>query len=66
MEESESEKTKRIQSIQYQYAFELFCQKRFQESFKVFADLDTGEVKLRLHTVICWAKFGKYFCLFNI
>jgi hypothetical protein len=43
MQESDSEKTKRIQSIQYQYAFELFCQKRFQESFKVFAELETGK-----------------------
>ena len=42
MEESEEEKTKRKQSIQYQYAFELFCQKRFQESFIIFAELDTG------------------------
>ena len=44
MEESESEKKKRIQSIQYQYAFELFCQKRFQDSFKIFGDLDTGTI----------------------
>ena len=42
MQESDEEKTKRKQSIQYQYAFELFCQKRFQESFTIFAELDTG------------------------
>ena len=41
MQESDSEKSQRIQSIQYQYAFELFCQKRFQESFKIFAALET-------------------------
>lgn len=41
MQESESEKKKRIQSIQYQYAFELFCQKRFEDSFKLFGDLET-------------------------
>lgn len=41
MQESESDKKKRIQSIQYRFAFELFCQKRFQESFKLFGDLET-------------------------
>ena len=42
MQEGDSEKSQRKQSIQYQYAFELFCQKRFQESFKIFAALETG------------------------
>lgn len=42
MDDNDLEKTKRIQSIQYQYAFELFCQKRFEDSFKIFSDLATG------------------------
>ncbi|XP_028393424.1 vam6/Vps39-like protein [Dendronephthya gigantea] len=41
MDDNDSEKTKRIQSIQYQYAFELFCQKRFEDSFKIFSELAT-------------------------
>ena len=44
MEEPDSEKKQRIQSIQYQYAFELFCQKRFQDSFKLFGELETGKL----------------------
>lgn len=44
MHDGDSEKAQRIQRIQYQYAFELFCQKRFQESFKIFGELDTGTV----------------------
>ncbi|XP_046859484.1 vam6/Vps39-like protein [Xenia sp. Carnegie-2017] len=41
IDEDEKEKIKRTQTIQYQHAFELFCQKRFEESFRIFGELDT-------------------------
>ena len=36
------EKEKRIIIIQTLLAFELFCQKRFEESLRNFANLNTG------------------------
>ncbi|CAG5133152.1 unnamed protein product, partial [Candidula unifasciata] len=40
-EEPESEKEKRIRNIKNLYAFDLFCQKRFEESLALFAKLGT-------------------------
>jgi hypothetical protein len=40
-EEPESEKDKRIRNIKNLYAFDLFCQKRFEESLTLFAKLGT-------------------------
>ncbi|ESP01601.1 hypothetical protein LOTGIDRAFT_200189, partial [Lottia gigantea] len=40
-EEPELEKQKRIRNIQNLYAFDLFCQHRFEESMKLFAKLGT-------------------------
>ncbi|XP_005090680.1 vam6/Vps39-like protein [Aplysia californica] len=39
--EPESEKEKRIRNIKNLYAFELFCQRRFEESLTLFAKLGT-------------------------
>ncbi|EDO34329.1 predicted protein [Nematostella vectensis] len=39
--EPATEKSRRIESIQNMYAFELFCQKRFDESLQLFARLET-------------------------
>ena len=40
------EKEKRIIIIQTLLAFELFCQKRFEESLRNFANLNTGMHKI--------------------
>jgi len=40
-QESEIEKEKRIRNIKNLYAFELFCQRRFDESLKLFSRLGT-------------------------
>lgn len=41
MDESEEEKGHRTNEIRMLYAFNLFCQGRFDESLKIFADLET-------------------------
>lgn len=43
-EEEEEEKQKRIHSIKNLYAFELFCQHRFDDSMQIFVKLGTGKV----------------------
>ena len=40
--EPEQEKAARKESIQNLYAFDLFCQKKFDDSLKLFAQLETG------------------------
>ncbi|CDQ94036.1 unnamed protein product [Oncorhynchus mykiss] len=40
----EGDKRQQIHHIQNLYAFNLFCQKRFDDSMQVFAKLGTGEV----------------------
>ena len=42
-EEPAAEKQKRIQHIRNLYAFDLFSQRRFEESLKTFAELGTGD-----------------------
>lgn len=42
-EEEEEEKQKRIHSIKNLYAFELFCQHRFDDSMQIFVKLGTGK-----------------------
>ena len=46
VEEPESEKAQRIESIQNLYAFDLFCQKRFEESLQRFAQLETDPTQV--------------------
>lgn len=41
-DDSDSEKQQQIHHIKNLYAFNLFCQKRFDESMQVFAKLGTG------------------------
>jgi len=41
--EAEQEKAKRKEHIQNLYAFEMFCQKRFEDSLQLFAQLETGQ-----------------------
>lgn len=40
--EPEQEKAARKESIQNLYAFDLFCQKKFDDSLQLFAQLETG------------------------
>ena len=41
--EPEQEKAKRKESIQNLFAFDMFCQKRFDDSLQLFAQLETGQ-----------------------
>lgn len=41
-DDSDNEKQQQIHHIKNLYAFNLFCQKRFDESMQVFAKLGTG------------------------
>lgn len=43
-DDSDSEKQQQIHHIKNLYAFNLFCQKRFDESMQVFAKLGTGNM----------------------
>ena len=45
--EPEKEKEKRKEGIQNLFAFEMFCQKRFDDSLQLFAQLETGWLSLR-------------------
>lgn len=42
-DDSDGDKKQQINHIQNLYAFNLFCQKRFDDSMQVFAKLGTGE-----------------------
>ena len=61
---NEVEKEKRIIIIQTLLAFELFCQKRFEESLRNFANLNTGELLFFIYLFIfififlCWKLTG--------
>lgn len=44
-----------MNDIKNLYAFELFCQNRFEESLKVFRNLNTGELIIML--MIVWLYF---------
>lgn len=52
-DDSDSEKQQQIHHIKNLYAFNLFCQKRFDESMQVFAKLGTG------NTQVWWRRRGK-------
>ena len=43
-DESSMEKEQRLHFIRNLYAFDLFCQHRFEESLNIFAELGTGNV----------------------
>lgn len=45
-DDSDSEKQQQIHHIKNLYAFNLFCQKRFDESMQVFAKLGTGNTRV--------------------
>lgn len=45
-DDSDSEKQQQIHHIKNLYAFNLFCQKRFDESMQVFAKLGTGNKRV--------------------
>lgn len=57
-EDSDGDKRQQIHHIQNLYAFNLFCQKRFDESMQVFAKLGTG----RLVWAVCKKKNKYYIC----
>lgn len=42
-DDSDADKRPQIHHIQNLFAFNLFCQKRFDDSMQVFAKLGTGE-----------------------
>lgn len=42
-DDADGDKKQQIHHIQNLYAFNLFCQKRFDDSMQVFAKLGTGE-----------------------
>lgn len=44
-DDSDGDKKRQIHDIQSLYAFNLFCQKKFDDSMQVFAKLGTGRVK---------------------
>ena len=44
MEGNDIERSDRLRDIQNTFAFELFCQRRFEESFKNFSKVGTGEL----------------------
>ena len=46
-DDSDSEKQQQIHHIKNLYAFNLFCQKRFDESMQVFAKLGTGNRRVQ-------------------
>ena len=41
-EQNENEKMKQIRQIKTLLAFELFCQRKFEDSLHIFSDLQTG------------------------
>lgn len=41
-DEQDEEKQKRVHNIKNLYAFDLFCQHRFEESMQIFVKLGTG------------------------
>lgn len=43
-DDSDADKRQQIHHIQNLFAFNLFCQKRFDDSMQVFAKLGTGEI----------------------
>lgn len=45
-DDSDGDKKQQIHHIQNLYAFNLFCQKRFDDSMQVFAKLGTGKAFL--------------------
>ena len=53
MIEPEQEKTKRKESIQNLFAFDMFCQKRFDDSLQLFAQLETGQFIFFCFARIC-------------
>lgn len=52
-DDSDSEKQQQIHHIKNLYAFNLFCQKRFDESMQVFAKLGTGNKQV-------WPRASRY------
>lgn len=46
-DDSDGDKKQQIHHIQNLYAFNLFCQKRFDDSMQVFAKLGTGRAPVR-------------------
>lgn len=51
-DDADSEKRQQIHHIQNLYAFNLFCQKRFDESMQVFAKLGTGKTFFTHYAVL--------------
>jgi hypothetical protein len=57
-DESSSEKEQRLHFIRNLYAFDLFCQHRFEESLNIFAELGTGNCIEVLLVVLKLAEKG--------
>lgn len=52
-DDSDGDKRQQIHHIQNLYAFNLFCQKRFDDSMQVFAKLGTGERAVGSEAMSC-------------
>lgn len=52
-DDADGDKKQQIHHIQNLYAFNLFCQKRFDDSMQVFAKLGTGEELVYVNFNIC-------------
>lgn len=52
-DDSDGDKKQQIHHIQNLYAFNLFCQKRFDDSMQVFAKLGTGESPDAISSSLC-------------
>lgn len=52
-DDADGDKKQQIHHIQNLYAFNLFCQKRFDDSMQVFAKLGTGEELVYVSFNIC-------------
>lgn len=52
-DDADGDKKQQIHHIQNLYAFNLFCQKRFDDSMQVFAKLGTGEERVYVNNNVC-------------
>lgn len=64
-DETPEEKMHRMHYIRNLYAFDLFCQHRFEESLKIFDELGTGLSQYSMLSTFCCTlfKFIEFVCL---
>lgn len=61
-DDSDGDKKQQIHHIQNLYAFNLFCQKRFDDSMQVFAKLGTGKSPDTFHYCVRYTVFNTPEC----